>query len=195
MPEFLTKINWIDIICILVFLRVIYVSRKTGILIELSKLLILVFSTCVSLHYFLTVSDLARKHANLEKSPLQFTDFIVFVLLLVFVYAALSLLRSTIVNLIRPQQQAKPVSLFSGLLAVLLSVARGFLISSLIIFSFYISSISYLNESSQKANFGRKFFSVSTGIYQSAWEGIVIKFLPKEKINSVVFDHQKEFYR
>jgi len=195
MPEFLTKINWVDIVCGLVFLRVIYVSRKTGFLIELSKLLILIFSTCVSLHYFLILSDLAHKRVDLERLPLQFSDFIVFMLLLVFVYVVLSLFRSIIVNLIRPQQQAKPASLLSGLAGVLLSVARGFLISSLIIFSLYISNISYLNESSQAARFGRQFFSVSTGIYKNIWEGIAIKFLPQEKINSVVFDHEKEFYK
>ncbi len=195
MPEFLTKINWVDIVCAAIFLRVIYVSRKTGIVIELSKLLILIFSTFLSLHYFLTVSDLTRKQVNLEKSPLQFTDFIIFVLLLVFTYAVLSLFRSIIFNLIRPREQAKPTSLFSGLAGVALSIVRGFLISSLIVFSLYISNISYLTESSQKAHFSKKFFGMSTGIYKGLWENLASKFLSNEKVNSVVFEHEKEFYK
>lgn len=203
MPEFLTKINWVDIACAVIFLRAIYVARKTGFLIELSKLISLIFTACLSLHYFLVISDLILNRVNLEKSPLQFletsplqfTDFVVFTLFLTIFYALLSILRSIIFNLIRPNQQARPVSFPSAVTAMLLSVVRGFLISSLLIFSLYISKVDYLNKNSRKAYFGKSLFGISTGIYKNIWEGVASKFLPNEKINSVVFDHEKEFYQ
>ena len=84
--EILAKFNFLDFIILIVFFRVCYIAAKMGISIEIFKFLGIVFSIYVALHYYTAISDLIQKRFFLKEMPLEFMDFIFFLLLILFGY-------------------------------------------------------------------------------------------------------------
>ncbi len=80
--DIIKKLNWVDVFVIIALMRIGYVAFETGFTIELFKLLGTLFAIYLSMHYFTVVSDtLIRRQATTEKIPLQFTDFVSFLVL------------------------------------------------------------------------------------------------------------------
>ena len=181
--------NWVDILVIIAFIRICYISVKSGLPIEIFKLLGTVSAIYFSLHYYTILSDSVQKRVSTGNLPLEFLDFAVFVLCAMIGYAAFVLLRMIFYRFI--QMEAVPnLNKWGGLM---LSVIRGFLFASLIIFAMGISSITYLKMSVKKSYLGDRLFAVSPKTYAWVWSSITSKFMSGEKFNQTINEAQKRF--
>lgn len=184
MPEIFKEFNWVDVLIVAIALRVYYISAKKGFLVEFFKLLGTLGAIYVGLHYYTALSDFVGQRLTIAKVPLEFRDFIVFVVLAVSGYVLFIILRELICRLFKTEV-VTPISKWGGFL---LGVLRSFLLAGLIIFALVISFIPYLKDSVNKSYLGKRFFEVAPATYSWLWNNLMSNFMAGEKFNNTAFE-------
>jgi len=180
--QVIRQFNWVDIFVIILLFRICYIAIKNGLVSELFKLSGTILAVYLSLHYYTFLSDIVRQRFITQKLSLEFLDFLCFVFLAVLGYLALVILRQVFSYFIK--MEALPLlNKWGGLI---LGISRGFLLSSLVIFVLFISSITYLKNSVIDSYFGRRLFKIAPTTYGKVWFGFASKFIPQEKYNSTI---------
>lgn len=189
--DILKQFKWVDIFVIILLIRVCYVSFKTGFTIELFKLLGTVAAIFFPLHYYTFFSDRVIQRASTQKMPLEFIDFISFLILAIVSYAVLILLRGVFHRFVK--MEAVPIlNKWGGLI---LGVARGFLLTGLLMYMLVISSVSYFKNTVANSYSGKSLFSIAPATYNWVWYSIVSKFTTEGKINNTVMEVQNKFIK
>lgn len=184
----LRQFNWFDIVVLLLIFRVLYISIKGGFTTEVFKLLGIICAIYLAMHYYITVSDFIRGRLPLEeKVPLEFLDFLIFVLLAAVGNVFFLLLRSAVNNLIK----IEAVSALNRWGGLILGAIRSVLLVSLVIFSLAISSVPYLRDSVRNSYFGPRINFASVNTYLWIWSSIFSKFVASEKQNNAVVKTQE----
>ncbi|HNX81278.1 MAG TPA: CvpA family protein [Candidatus Omnitrophota bacterium] len=185
--------NWVDVFILIILIRVCYISLKIGFVAEVFKLAGLLFSMYLACHYFTFISDLISTNVKLRYlpplMPVEFLDFIVFVLLVFVGYGLFVLLRETLGKLIHTEAVAT-LNKWGGLLV---GFIRGVLLASLVAFMLSITSISYFKNSTYQSYFGSRLFYVTPVIYSGMWNGLISKFMVFEKYNKTVDEIRDDF--
>lgn len=187
--ERLQQFNWVDVFVAILLFRICYIAIKNGIFIELFKLLGTLFSCYISLHYYPNLGDFFEARIPTPPSiPLEIWDLVAFFILSTLSYIIFVILRETFFRLIKTET----VSLLNRWGALLLGIARGLILVSLIIFFLSIPVVDYLTNSVKRSFSGKRFIKVSTGVYAYFWNNLASKFMPQEKFNQVILEVQKD---
>jgi len=188
----LKQINWVDIGIMLLFVRICITAFKNGFPIELFKFIGTLFAIYLSSHYYIIISDYIANWLALGKRlPLEFLDFIVFVLIAIGGYSILVLLRSVFGKLLKMEA----ISTLNKWGSLILGLSRSMLLSSLIIFAMFISSIDYLKSSASASYSGKHLFRVCPDTYSWVWHTITSKFAAGEKFNDTIASVNEEFLK
>jgi len=188
----LKQINWVDIGVMLLFVRICITAFKNGFPIELFKFIGTLLAIYLSSHYYIIVSDYIANWLALGKRlPLEFLDFIVFVLIAIGGYSILVLLRSVFGKLLKMEA----ISTLNKWGSLVLGVARALLLSSLIIFAMFISSVDYLKSSARVSYSGKHLFRVCPDTYSWIWHALTSKFATGEKFNDNITSVNEEFLK
>lgn len=186
----LKQINWVDIFILVLIIRVCYVAAKNGFPIELFKLGGTILAIYLSCHYFALISVyLSSRIGSGNLLPLEFLEFIIFVLLAITGYGIFLLLRSIFNRFIKMEA----VSGLNKWGSLLLGVIRGLLLASLIMFMMFISSIGYFKNSVRMSYSGKRLALLAPRTYAWFWSGIVSKFAANEKFNDNIAVVNEEF--
>lgn len=190
MPLGLIKqFNWVDIFIIILLFRVCYISLKNGFAIALFKLSGTILAIYIALHYYTVLSDSLPKYFSIKKVPLEFFDFISFLLLALISYFLFVLIRNIFTHFIK-MEAVSNLNKWGGLV---LGVARGVLLCALLVYILFISSVNYLNSSAKRSHLGSWFFKVAPDTYSFLWNNIASKFMVKEKFNVIVTKTEEKF--
>lgn len=180
--ETVTKFNWIDIATICLILITSYKGSQKGFLTEMFKLLAVVLSIYVSLHYFSKVSDSLLGHfKNLD---VIFSDFVCFVVLAILSYLAIALLREVFSHFVK----VEAVSLLERWGGLALGFIRGLFLASMLFIIFYLSTAAYLKGSVKKSYLGSQLVLTDVKVYEFLFQGIVSKFAQSEKLNKDIYE-------
>lgn len=182
------RLNWVDILVIIIMIRICFIAAKRGLVIEIFKILGTLAAVYVSLHYFAGLSDLWQDRAKIGFMPLEFVDFICLVALAVISYLVFVLFREVFARFIKIE--AVPRLNIWGGLAV--GVFRSFLLAGLLVFSLVISSVDYLKLSVAHSYSGERLSGVAVGCYTNIWNVLMSKFMSQEKFNKTVTEVQEE---
>ncbi len=185
------QFNWFDILIVILLIRICYVSVKNGFPIELFKFLGTIFAIYMALHYYTILSDVIQERYSIEKMPLEFLDFVIFLALAVITYMFFVIVRSVFYRLIR-MEAAKSLDKWGGLL---LGVFRGFLVAGLIAFMLAISSVDYFKRSIKNSYSAGKLFNIAPDTYTWLWNNVASKFMTGEKLNKTILEVQGDFYK
>jgi uncharacterized membrane protein required for colicin V production len=186
------QFNWVDIVLVFLFLKITYVSAKNGFVMELFKFLGTVFSIYISFHYFVILSDIfTRRVPEQQAFPWDFMDFLACVMLLVVVYLLFAFLRRLFCHFVK-MEAVPALSRWGGLI---LGIGRGIIISSLMVFLLFISTIGYLSASAKGSSLGKRLFNVSISTYTTVWDGIMSKLVTGEKFNNAFKEIQQEYFK
>lgn len=190
LPNVIQRFNWVDIFVIILSLRILYIAFKTGFVSELFKLLGTLLAVYVGMHYYTAFSDLLRSRFGLEKKiPLDFLDFICFILLVAVSYLVGILFRQVFCRLIKLEAVPR-LNQWGGLI---IGIFRAVLLAGLFVFIFSITSIQYLHNKAAGSYFGNDLIKVAPQAYSSIWNGFMSKFMPSEKFNTTIPEVQKNF--
>ncbi len=185
--------NWVDVLIVIILARICYISIKIGFVSEIFKLFGLLFSLYLACHYYTVVSDLIGNRANVRSPssimPVEFLDFMVFIVLIFVGYGIFVLLRETLGKLIHTEA-VDTLNRWGGLCV---GFIRGILLASLIVFILTIMSISYFKNSVYQSYFGHRLFYVTPTLYGAMWKGIISKFMGFEKYNTTIDEIKDNF--
>ncbi len=189
--EILKKLNWVDLVILIIFLRVVWIGIRAGLSIELFKFLGTISAAYIALHYFTLLSD-SLKHIlpfTIKTAPIEFIDFLSFIILVIISYLIFAALRMLFYRFLK-MEAVPALSRWSGLI---LGILRGVLLTSLIAFMLVISSISYLKNSCARSYSGKTLFVIAPKAYSWLWNNFTSKFLSGEKYNDTILEIQEDF--
>lgn len=176
------KLKWFDFFIIILLIRTCYIAVKCGIIIEIFKTLGLILAIFLSLHFYTFVSESLNARFFISVIPLEFLDFLVFVLLAICGYFAFLILRMTFLRLVKTEA----ISLFNKWGGLTLGILRGILLIGLVTYALVISSVVYLKTSVNNSYFGKTSLSIAPSVYRGLWTVIVSKFSAKDSYNQYV---------
>jgi len=186
----LKQLNWVDLFILIILWRVIYIAFKTGFIPELFKLIGIILSIYISMHYYTGLSDFIRGRIDIDsKVPLEFLDFFCFSILAILSYLFSVLLREAFCRLIKTEA----VPALNRMGGIIIGGVRAILTASLFVFLLTISSVSYLKVSAEDAYLSRRIFNVAPNTYKGIWKSVVSKFATKEKFNDTIRQVQENF--
>jgi uncharacterized membrane protein required for colicin V production len=187
--DILHQLRWLDLVVIILLVRIGYIAIKSGLSVEIFKLLGTLLATYIALHYYTIGSDYLRTIITYKEVPLELLDFFSFLLLAISGYSVFVLLRSIFYRFIK--MEAVPgLNKWGGLV---LGAARGLLFVGLIVFALAISSVSYLKNSVADSYSGRRILKVAPAAYAWLWGSIGSKFMSGDVFNKTVTEVQENF--
>ncbi|OQB10034.1 MAG: Colicin V production protein [Candidatus Omnitrophica bacterium ADurb.Bin205] len=179
----LKSFNWLDIIILIIIFRIFYISIKGGFTTEFFKFFGTLSAIYFSMHYNTVLSDFISSKLHIEeKMPLEFLDFIIFIILALGGYFIFVLVRNAVNNLLK----IEAVSVLNKWGGLLLGALRSILLAGLVSFALVISSVPYLKNSVMDSYLGPRVLSVAVNTYSVIWNNFFSKFATKEEYNSIV---------
>jgi uncharacterized membrane protein required for colicin V production len=186
--DIIEQFNWVDIFVLILLLRICYIALKTGFNIESFKFLGTILAVYLALHYYTGLADWFKAHLSVmeEKMPLEFLDFLCFVVLAIFGYVIFWFLRETFSRFIKMEAVPR-LNRWGGFI---FGIGRGILLSSLVVFILLISGIGYFKASAQQSYLGSRLFQAAPSTYATIWNRLMSKFMSKEKFNNTILEVQ-----
>ena len=178
--QILTQLNWIDILVIVTIITASYKGSQAGFSAEIFKLIGLILSIYLSLHYFSQASDLLTQYAPVI--GMIFADFFCFLTIAVLAYLSMAILRGVFTKFVKAEATAV-LDRWGGLF---LGAAKGFLFISLLFLLFHLSSAPYLRNSLKKSRVGNSLTAIDVKVYEFIFNGLVSKFSPNEQLNQSI---------
>jgi len=176
----ISKLNWIDILLLICILRMGYVGLKRGLFIEIFKILNVLVCCFVTFHFYSSVGQLIN--SKLPPLPLDAAKIFSYTALCIIITLIFSIIREAIVVILRIETPTNIIKFLGAVLGVL----RGVIISGLIIFGLYISTIHYLEMSARVSFLGQKVVMVPTKIYESIFRGFIYNLSQQQAFNNDV---------
>ncbi|MBF0331882.1 MAG: CvpA family protein [Candidatus Omnitrophica bacterium] len=180
MIEILKKINWVDILMLVLLVRIVYISAKTGFVTEFMKMLGALLACFFAFHYYVRIAAfMGDATKDMSEPVLQVCAFGVIWLVTFWIF---HLVRNALVTVFTVQT----MSLVDRWGAAVVSLARFFLTGSMIMFMFLMTDHSYV-EKMMVSSYSQKYIlGVAPKIYYTVTNGFVVKFFPGQKVNPAV---------
>jgi uncharacterized membrane protein required for colicin V production len=176
------RLNWVDILVFIVFLRLVFISLRQGLGIEFFKLLATICGAYLALHYYFLLASFLNGRAASKSQPELFLELTAYALLFFLGYLFFWALRFFTFRFLSAEVNSE-LSKWGGLV---FGVLRAFLLSSLILFAILVPKSAYFKESVRYSLSGNYFLKVAPSVYTFIWESIVSKFNSGEEYNSAV---------
>ena len=179
-PEFLTNINWIDILMGCILARVIYISIKNGFITEFFKLLGILLATFLSLHFYVRLGDFF--HAKLWMSR-DFGNMVAYLILWILTVVVMKFVHDGW-TLIFKTQAVPSIDKWGGFI---LGITRGLLICGLVYTLLFLTRNPYFGKKAKDSFLGFYLVDLSPNVYSGFFDGFIGKFFPDERKNNDVF--------
>lgn len=187
MLEIIRKLNWVDILILVLALRVCYTAVTRGLRIEVFKVLGAICAAYFSLHYYLALSAFIQGSAALQNIERDFLEFVCFIFLAGAGYAALVIPRKVFVR--APKEvEASGIDMLGG---IILGSVRAILLASIILYALAISGVDYFKKSVVESYSGTHIIKAAPAAYDYIWNNFVSKAAPKQSYNQSVSDVQQ----
>lgn len=185
--DVIKQFNWVDVFIVITFIRTVYIAVKRGLPVEVFKLIGTVTALFLAIHYYTAFSDWSSERIRLDKVPLEFADFLCFLILAGLGYLFVLIFRSIFCRFIK-MEAVPQLNKWGGLVIGLL---RGYFLVSFLVFMLFISSIGYFSASVKKSYSGKNFFYAAVGTYNWLWDSIISRFSPDGDSNKTIPEIQE----
>lgn len=181
----LKRINWVDIIAVILLIRVSYISLKTGLITEIFKLLGTVCAIFLACHYYVRASIFLNLYLPFKgEAGVNFLNFFTFSVLFLLGYFFFVIIRLVLTIFIK-MEVIPQLNRWGGLI---LGVVRWSLSVSLLLFAINISNISYFRNSLSNSFSGLSFFKLTPKTYICLWDNLMFRFMRMSALNKAVLD-------
>lgn len=182
--DILKNINWVDIVCLVLLLRIVYVASQTGFVTECLKLLATCASLFVAFHYYTELSALLARNFSVPEA----VRAVCFIGLWIITYFVCKLIRDGLFMLFAVQAD----NLLDKWGAAVLAIVRVALTASLLMYLALISGHKYLQGALLKSVSHSYVLRIAPAVYTAACDNFVTKLLPNEKKNPAVLQALRE---
>lgn len=184
--DIVQKLNWIDIVIIVIALRAFYIGLKRGFVSEIFHLFAVLAAIFVIFHYYPMCSKFLENRIFFKLGIAKAVAFI-------GIWVAVALIAKFVrdgVNMVFKIEAKSFIDKFGGLLVAL---GRGALVCSLLLCFFIVTDTEYLSRNVQGSYLSPKIVKWAPDIYRSMHQVFVSKYFPNEKINpDVVLEPEKK---
>jgi uncharacterized membrane protein required for colicin V production len=167
----LKQINWLDVCIFVLIVRILYISLKTGFSVEVFKLLGTVAAVLLSLHYYVSLSNLVIEYLNIKDTPEQVVYFAIIVILATIGYLLFVGLRNLVYHYVKIDSVSNTEK-WGGLV---LGIARAVLLASLVTFVVVLTNIKYFKSSVKDAYSQKYLFRAAPDTYTWIWQNAISK--------------------
>ena len=177
LTDFLSKINWIDVLMVVIIFRILFIGLKNGLITEAFKLFGAIFSVFIVLHYYIAFAGLIFSKLHFPKAVTLSLSFLILWALVTLIF---KLIRDGLLLIFSIETQ-KHVDRWGG---GVLSAVRALIICGLTFYLIILMGIDTPYRMAKTSISRRCFSPVAVGIYSMIYTGLVSKFFPNEKINN-----------
>ncbi|MDD3375653.1 MAG: CvpA family protein, partial [Candidatus Omnitrophica bacterium] len=148
-------------------------------------LLGLFLSIFIIFHYYPVIGNFLESKAFFKTTLANSAGFIILWILTALIA---KLVRFGIYTVLRIEAN----SLFDKTGGLILAVLRGLLICSLVLWFMRTTASEYVIRNINSSFSSSKLVKIAPSVYQKIFDGFVVKYFPKEKINQDVLFHKKD---
>lgn len=178
MPN-ITRLNWVDVVALIIMLRISYVAFEDGLSHEIFPLVGTTAALVLGLHYYAEISTYIIQIVRMKP---ELADFIGFFLIIVAMAFTLKLLRAVIDKIISIEWH--PFLERVGGLSF--GIIKASLITSIVLIMFALLPLPYFQRSIRDRSLsGMYFIKIGPNIYEK-----VVKFLPTIKAEKAPIDRE-----
>jgi len=182
LSDVINKLNWIDLVFVILLIRTGYVAVRNGFLVEIFKISGTFLAIYLGCHYYASLAAFFHSRLGSEGSSAAVPETLSFVVLCVLGYAVFILPRRLLMRFLKIEA-APLLNMWGGFV---LGICRGVLFSGLLFLVFSISTRDYLRLSVAQSFSGRRLVDVVAGTYSGIWNTVMSKFMHGEKYNSAL---------
>ncbi len=159
----LSRINWVDILILILLFRISYIGFIRGLGSEIIPLAGIIVTLIISLHYYPQAGTLISNHTPLPKSCSDLICFITLVLLTKYLFNVFDVI------IIRKVISIQLAFLLDKIGGLIFGVIRGTLFVSIVLIGLLLVPSDYIQKSVKIDSFmGRKFIEIGHNIHDRA---------------------------
>ncbi len=181
LTHFIKSINWVDVALVILLVRVIFIGVKNGFIAEVCKFLGVFLALYISLHYYVIV---ASKIHGFTHGSLPLWEFIVFLILVSGGYGLFWAIRLGLAQLFKAETQHEG---FDKYAAGLLSIGRGFLTASLVVFAVLLTNHPWLQSQAFHSVAYKLVGKTAPHTYSLVFHQVIDKLFAGQHFNSAVY--------
>ncbi|MDE2222036.1 MAG: CvpA family protein [Candidatus Omnitrophica bacterium] len=178
LTHLIKSINWIDVVLLFLFIRMIFIGVKNGFLSEFFKFLGVVTAVFVSLHFYSYVAAWTAQKTHLSWG---YWDLVVFACLWGLITLAFKFLRDGILLLFKVETTHEG---FDKYAAGVVAVGRGLLVCSLTLFLILLIHNGPLTRMAVRSYSFKITGHAAVGTYSFLYNGLVDKLFPAGHYNA-----------
>ena len=172
--EIITRINWTDLVILILILRISYVAWAEGFSHEILPLLGSIIITVLSLHYYVKIGGIISR--NLFSLSADISNFLSFLMLVVAAGFIARFVKALLERIVKVSWHPL-IEKFGGLVC---GIARASIVASLVMITISLTPLPYLQRSIRERSLsGIYFLKIGPTIYYK-----VSRFLPTVKIEA-----------
>ena len=162
--EIITKINWVDVLVLIIVLRISYIAFQDGLSHEIFPLIGTVCTLVLSLHYYNKISVFLT--TNLAKIPVETANFLSFFVLIIAIGLLFKLIRLIVDKIIKITWNPL-IEKFGGLFA---GILRALAVASTVLIIIALIPLSYLQWSIRdRSLIGMYFLRIGPAIHEKVF--------------------------
>ncbi len=179
--DILKSINWVDLVILALFIRIMYTAVHEGLIVELFKCFSLAIALFLSFHYYFALAKYLTRRIDDPQYMIFTLSFCFFGIWLLPIIAS-KYIRIGLLLLFSIKTKAT----WDRWGAAVFGVGRFLVTASMITFVLLVSGVHYLEAKTVDSFFGKRVVTIAPRIYQKMCDGFVSRLLPREKFNPAV---------
>jgi len=187
LKEIFSLVNITDVVVALIFVRTVWIAVIKGLSAEFFKVLSVLITSFIALHYFSALAAFFGKHISMPFVHLELLAIIVIWGIITFIFR---IIREAWIVSVNPEGK---VILSQRIGGVILAIPRAGLISGMIFFMIYTSGSPFLNRQAKKSWLGFHFQDTSFRVYHLFYDGLIQKIFPNEEKNPALLKLKERY--
>ncbi len=176
------QVNWLDLLAIIIFIRLFYISTETGLLIETCKVLGTLSGLFLAFENFAPVSSFILERLAIPAGMVWSASFL---LLALFGYSIFIVIRDLLLKFIKRPE--KPRS-WDRIMACLLGFLRAGLVFSMLIVALRLTAIDRLRQATGDSLSAPYFMRVSPQVHKFIITKLLFHIYPPPEKNQIIED-------
>jgi hypothetical protein len=186
LSELIKRVNWVDVLSLILLLRITYVSSRVGVGRQVLPLGMLTIILTVVLHCYSTVAATIAERLGIDGGFSAFMSYLVLVLSGYLIYKIIGRLTGAV--FVREDGEVGSIEKVGG---AIFGICRAFIIIGLVTISLLLTPIRYVDYSVKHSLSGFFFVDMNVKLYsmivnsffkeKKAWDDVVVRKLLQEK--------------
>lgn len=153
--QIIFKINWVDILILIIFIRVSYVGYTRGLSSELLPLIASFAALVISINLHDKIGGFIASHTPLSAIPAKFLVYISIGSSILLVFGILSnILTGRVIKV-------QVATMYDSIFGLLFGILRGIVLVSFVVFALSLTPVNYIRESvKEKSLMGTRFMKI-----------------------------------